>query len=330
VRRGGRAPWMGPGGAAPPASAVVTAAAVLTAGCGQVPRETCRRGAGPPPRRDGSPPAAAGGLPVSGEGPCGETSGPAGVAVWRPGGGAAGAPPQQLPQPSIPSGGTHRAGVHGLFLLRQLMGTVQSFLEAHVPTGMRLSGYGQSADPGGATSGQGRTADPGVTEEYVSFQPRSLPGGIYLAELDTAVVPGADGGSILRADAAVTWYPHWSAAEHVDPRRDRAVRIWVQLLSPRTHTVVRTVTSGAVIGRLATLVNGLPAAPYQPPGCPAIVATFRLTFVPAVRAAPRVVVSPSGCMTVGITVGGVAQPMLWGDERLIKLAMRPLRLRSLV
>jgi hypothetical protein len=77
-------------------------------------------------------------------------------------------------------------------------------------------------------------------------------------------------------------------------------------------------------------VNGLPAAPYQPPGCPAIVATFRFTLVPAVRAAPRVVVSPSGCMTVGITVGGVAQPRLWGDERLIRLAMRLLRLRSLV
>jgi hypothetical protein len=244
VRRGGRAPWMGPGGAALPASAVVTAAAVFTAGCGQVPSGDL------PPR--GRPAATQGREPAGGP-PAGSRSQARALAekllsqLELPSGARAVGPrvlpPQQLPQPSIPSGGTHRAAIYGLFLLRQPMGTVQSFLEAHVPTGMRLSGYGQSADPGGATSGQGRTADPGVTDEYVSFQPRSLPGGIYLAELDTAVVPGADGGSILRADAAVTWYPHRSAAEHVDPLRARAVRIWVQLLNPRTHTVTRTVTS---------------------------------------------------------------------------------------
>ena len=96
------------------------------------------------------------------------------------------------------------------------------------------------------------------------------PPGINGAELDTAVVPAAGGGSLLRADAAVIWYPARSAAEQVDPARYRAAVVSVTLFNPRQHTVRRTITSGGVIAGLAALVDGLYAAPYQPPNCPAI------------------------------------------------------------
>jgi len=335
VRHGGQGRWMGPGGAALLPSALVAAAAVLIAGCAQAPS------GGLPPR--GRPavaqvrePAGGGPLPPAGSGSQARAFAavllsrlalPPGAREIRPRG-----VPQMLPQPEIASGGTHRADVHQLFSLRQPMGTVDNFLKARVPAGMRLFSYSLSpaADPGPPTPG-GRTADPGSgTGESVSFQPRSLPGGIYFAELSTAVVPGANGGSLLRADAAVIWYPRRSAADHVDAARFRAVRISAALLNPRAHTVTRTFTSGAVIGRLARLLNGLPAAPYQPPSCPIIVATFRFTFVPAALAAPRVVVTPTGCLTVQVAVGGVDQRLLWGGDQLISVAMRLLGLKSLV
>jgi hypothetical protein len=335
VRRGGRARWMGPGGAALLSPAVVAAAGVLIAGCVQAPS------GGLPPR--GRPavaqvrePAGGGPLPPTGSRSQARTLAvvllsrlvlPPGAREIRPQG-----LPQLLPQPNIASGGTHRADVHWLFSLRQPMPAVQNFLEARVPAGMRLSSYSLSppSDPGPLTPG-GRTADPSsATGESVSFQPGSLPAGIYFAELSASVVPGANGGSLLRADAAVIWYPHRSTAEYLNARRFRAVRISAALLNPRAHTVTRTFTSGAVTGRLARMLNGLPAAPYQPPSRPIIVATFRFTFVPAALAAPRVVVTPTGCLTVQVAVGGVDQRLLWGGDQLISVAMRLLQLKSLV
>ncbi len=164
----------------------------------------------------------------------------------------------------------------------------------------------------------------------VSYQPRSLPAGISSAELDTAVVPAAGGGSLLRADATVTWYPARSAAERIDPARYREAVVSITMFNPGRHTVTRAITSRGTIARLAGQANGLHAAPYQPPSCPAILASYRITFVPAARPAPRVVVTPSGCLTVGVTVAGAAQPQLWGDTGLIAAAKRLLHVKSLL
>lgn len=223
--------------------------------------------------------------------------------------------PQMLRQPRIPSGGAHQVDVPRLFSLRQSTAAAQSFLEAHPPAGTRLTGYGGPGTLGVVT---------------VSFTPRSTPAGIYAAELDIAVVTGAHAGSLLRADAEAIWYPPRTAAEYLDPPRFRAVKVSGTLFNPKLHTVTRTFTSKTAIGRLAGLLNGLPAAPYQPPGCPAGLATFQFTFIPPTPAAHQVTATPSGCITVGITVAGVLQPPLWDSGTLTRAAMRLLGLKSLV
>lgn len=223
-------------------------------------------------------------------------------------------PPRLLRQPEIMFGGTHRADVYALFRLSEPPIVVQEFLQAHLPAGMTLSSHGQS----------------GVTMLTVGDAPRSLPAGISSAELGSAVVPTADGGSLLRADSAVTWYPPRSAAEWIDPARYREVVVSITIYNPRVHTVTRAITTGRAIARLAGLADGLHAAPYQPPSCPAILASYRITLVPAARPAPVVVVTPSGCMTVGVTVAGAAQPPLWGDTGLIGAAMRLLHVKSVL
>jgi hypothetical protein len=149
------------------------------------------------------------------------------------------------------------------------------------------------------------------------------------AELDVAVVPAPGGGSLVRADAEAIWYPARSAAEQADPARYRAAVVSVAMFGPRRRTVTRTITSGPWIARLARLVNSLHAAPYQPANCPAIVASYRITFVPAAPPEPRAVVTPSGCLTVGVTVAGAAQPPLWGGAGLIGAAKRLLHIKTL-
>jgi hypothetical protein len=225
--------------------------------------------------------------------------------------------PRSLRQPQIPDGGTHEADVHELLRLREPMTAVQQFLLAHVPGGMQWSGDGRGFDAGGTTM------------LSVSDGMRSPPAGIDSAEVDTAVVPAASGTTLLRADAAVIWYPARSAAERIDPARYRAAVVSITMFNPRRHTVTRAIASRRAVARLAGLANRLHAAPYQPMGCPAIVASFSITFVPAAGGFRRLVVTPSGCMTVGVAVAGAAQPPLWGDTGLIGAAKRLLRVRSL-
>jgi len=224
--------------------------------------------------------------------------------------------PALLRQPETEYGGIHSADIHRLFLLRQPMMAVQAFLKEHLPAGMRRLGSGRLADSGG------------IRMESVSFGPRSLPAGIHSAELVAAVVPAAGGGSLVRADAEAIWYPARSAAEHIDPAGYRAAVVSITMLNPRRHTVTGTFTSSRVITRLAGLVDGLHAAPDGVMNCPNMLASYRITFVPASRSAPSVVVTPSGCLTVGVTVAGAAQPALWGDTGLIHAAERLLRVKS--
>ena len=302
-------------------TAVTATAAVLLAGCGTP--------TGNPPARGGTTPAAAASArPGTGAEPtAGSRAGAQALAsrllsrlVLPPGARPVRlrALPPLLRQQPIGYGEINTAYVHRVFLLRQPMTAVQAFLKGHLPAGMRSLGSGQLTQSGG------------IDMENVSFNPRSLPAGIHSAELNTKVVPAAGGGSLMRADAAATWYPARSAAEHIDPKGYRAAVVSITMLNPRLHAVRRTFISRGVIARLAGLADGLHAAPDVPMGCPAMLASYRIVFVPASGRAPRVVVTASGCLTVGVAVAGVAQPELWGDAGLIRAAKQLLHVKSVL
>ena len=298
-------------------TAVTATAAVLLAGCGT---RTAN-----PPARDGTTPAA---VARASPGPAaGSRAGAQALAarllsslVLPPGARPVQlrALPALLRQQPVGYGEINTAYVHRVFLLRQPMTAVQAFLKGHLPAGMRSLGSGQLTQSGG------------IDMENVSFNPRSLPAGIHSAELNTKVVPAAGGGSLMRADAAATWYPARSAAEHIDPKGYRAAVVSITMFNPRLHAVRRTFISRGVIARLAGLADGLHAAPDVPMGCPAMLASYRIAFVPASGRAPRVVVTASGCLTVGVAVAGVAQPELWGDAGLIRAAKQLLHVKSVL
>jgi hypothetical protein len=300
-------------------TAVAATAVVLLAGCGaRIANLPARGGATPAATASARPEAAA-------EPAAGSRAGAQALAtrllarlVLPPGGRPVQlqALPPLLRQPPIGYGEANTAYVHRVFLLRQPMTAVQAFVKGHLPAGLRVLSSGKLTHAGG------------IGMESVSFNPRALPAGIHSAELNTDVVPAAGGGSLMRADAAATWYPVRSAGEHIDPKGYRAAVVSITMLNPGRHTVTGTFTGSRVISRLAGLANGLHAAPDVPTGCPALLASYRIAFIPASGRSPRVAVAPSGCMTVAVAVAGAAQPELWGGAGLIRAATRLLHAAS--
>jgi hypothetical protein len=311
MRRRQRAGWL----AGRRACAVILAAGVLAAGCGSVPAPVSGTAA------PGGRAAAA----VRAEYPAAGSRSQALVLarqlLWR-----LGLPPGAhrtrlpLPQGLRRTGGYAVTGavadIHRLFRLPQPVRVARSFLLAHWPAGMPVSGY---------SAVSGHTV---MAAQDVSFGLRSLPAGIDDAQLVATLVPGRRAGSLLRVDAQVIWFPPRSRAEYLDPPAYRGVTVTVQLLNPRIRTVTRTFTSRVVISRLAGLFDGLHGAPYRQWSCPGIDTTDRLEFVPARPGGHAVVVSPSQCLNVSVASGGRVQPDLWDpDDKLAAAADRLLGLK---
>jgi hypothetical protein len=209
--------------------------------------------------------------------------------------------PPSLSQPATEiAGGTASLGQHQLFALAQPMDTAAAYLAAHVPADLTPGGTGESS------------GSDGVTMREVSDMVRSLPAGIAGAQLVLTVVPATSGGSLLRADAQVIWYPPRSAAEYIDPARYHVLSITVSVYGRRPHTVRKVVTSQAFIARLAQALDRMQAEPPGVVACPADFEDYQLSFSVSAHSRPAVVVSAngSGCGGAQVTVDGRAQPAL--------------------
>lgn len=209
--------------------------------------------------------------------------------------------PPSLSQPAMEiAGGTASLDQHQLFALAQPMDTAAAYLAAHVPADLTPGGTGESSGPDG------------VTMREVSDMVRSLPAGIAGAQLVLTVVPATSGGSLLRADAQVIWYPPRSAAEYIDPARYHVLSITVSVYGRRPHTVRKVVTSQAFITRLAQALDRMQAEPPGVVACPADFEDYQLSFSVSAHSRPAVVVSAngSGCGGAQVTVDGRAQPAL--------------------
>ena len=207
--------------------------------------------------------------------------------------------PPSLSEPAVQyAGGSASLDQYRLFALTQPMATAAALLAAQVPPGLDESGTGSGSGPDGATM------------QEVDYQPRSVPAGIAGAQLVFTVVPALSGGSLLRADAQVTWYPPRTAAEYIDPARYHVLSIAVSISGRKPHTVHKVVTSHAFIARLAELLDRLQAEPPGVEACPAIWADYQVAFSVSRHSGPVVVISfnETGCGGTGITVNGRSQP----------------------
>ena len=117
--------------------------------------------------------------------------------------------------------------------------------------------------------------------------PSTVPAGIAGAQLVLTIAAASSGGSLLRADAQVIWYPPRSAAEYIDPARYHVLSITVTIFGRNPHTVHKVVTSQAFIARLAETLDRLQAEPIGTVvlpgglrGLPAVLLGIRAAAVP--------------------------------------------------
>jgi len=297
-------------GPVPGLLAMLAAVALAAAGCG-----TARQSA-PVRARSGSVPTRSAGTGL----PAGAAGGSRGVAeqmsrrllrhlVLPPGAGPIGS--RRVPgllrhPPEIIESG-HLLQRHAIFTVPRTAGWTLRYVGAHVPRGLTQTGTGQTSGPAGP--------------RYVIWSPRHLPRGLYQAELLVSVL-AAGPRTLVRADAQVVWYPPRSAAEYIRPARFSSARLSVTVINPHTRTVRRVITSRAAIAALARSLNRLPADPGLVYHCPAILAGYRITFVPAAAGQVPVAAAPDGCNGVSMTAAGTPQPGLVGGGATIALIHR--------
>jgi hypothetical protein len=222
--------------------------------------------------------------------------------------------PPSLSEPAFQyAGGADYLDLHQLFAVALTMNSVATILAAHVPPGMRGPGTGQGSGP-----------DTGPYLE-VDFTDWSLPTGISAAQLVLTIAPAGPGGSLLRADAQVMWYPPRTAAEYIDPARYHALAITVTIYGGRKlRTMHKVVTSRAVITAVAEALDLSQAEPTGTVVCPSDAESYQLAFSVSTRSRPAVEVSatPSSCGGTGITVRGQVQPSVADGGAVAALAGR--------
>ncbi len=184
-------------------------------------------------------------------------------------------------------------------------GAAFSFLEHHVP-------------PGTSAAGTGSGSGSGNSFEAVQYSLKAPPAGLKRFNMFLATLAAApNGGTLLRADAELTWYPRRSAAEYLQPAGYRSVTVTATFTSPlaraKPRTITRVLTSQAVIARLARLLDGMHATAPSTGSCPALLPQFEIVFAPkrgGNSRAASVSVSPAACRGELISTDGKPQPAL--------------------
>jgi hypothetical protein len=219
-------------------------------------------------------------------------------------------PAQQLPSlaPGQFTKSPDEVDPHRLYRLPMTMAALQAFLSAHPPADM-------SASPGGGT-----VANRGSTViQYLTWSPRSMPAGIFSAQLEGTIGSGSGGTALLAVDAQVIWYPPRTLAENFAAADFRSVTF-----AGATATgagVQRTYTSPRVIAELVQLLDGMHGNAWEPVSCPNYEPVS--AALAAAPGRPAVRVQLDGCGIYSVFVGGKAQPNLWTpDERLYGLLVR--------
>lgn len=173
---------------------------------------------------------------------------------------------------------------------------VSAFASAHPPAGTRF--FTQFL------------ASPSQTATQVDDLLTTFPPGIANGAVAVLIASGSQGGSVVRVNVIVGWYPPRSAAERVPPGM-RAVTVSVTIAAVKSRIVSRTFTSAEMVGRLAALLNGMNASPsIADRSCAALMVTYRLAFATTPGARPSLIATTGVCGTVAVVAHGTLQPLL--------------------
>ncbi len=139
--------------------------------------------------------------------------------------------------------------------------------------------------------------------------------GLDYAAFSVTLVPLSRMTMLIAAEAEVAWLPVRTRAEHLDPAGFRMVTISAQRVFGNPRRASGTLTSAAVIARLAAFLNARTPAPGAAViGWKCVPAPWDISvrFTAWHRDGPGVVATSGGCPGLDvITVNGRRQPLLW-------------------
>jgi hypothetical protein len=223
--------------------------------------------------------------------------------------------PTALQHPGF-TGAGQNVDLYRYYRLPMTMAAADTFLRGHPPAGLTFD----------------MTGTVGLGNDVLGGSLRSLPPGIAAVALEYTMATAPGGGSLLRADAQVMFYPPRSAAEYLNPVSFRSVTVSAARWDSTVPAIRRTIASRREIAMLAGLVNGLPV---RPPGsligCPFIggnMVFYQLEFTPVSKTGPAVVVKPDGCLSDLVSAGGGTQPPLQDADTVTNAAARLLKAGS--
>lgn len=162
-----------------------------------------------------------------------------------------------------------------------------------------------------------------VLERSLAWQLAPLPPGVIQATLAYGFVPIGSSRTGLRVDAEVIWRPPRPRGSLIAPSDRYATLTWVRLGTSSERGVV-AISDRAILLRLITAVNGLPAVPGGVESCPASLLQTTLRFYSKRGDAPAAVLSYSGCDQFTLTSPGgevllAAGPVLGMESNLIEI-----------
>jgi hypothetical protein len=188
---------------------------------------------------------------------------------------------------------------HAWWVVPETTQAVLQYVKDHPPPGSSPGFSGGSVVPG----------KPTVTAS--GFQWPAIPGQLSIRWLIVAVAQLTDGSTGVRADSEVVWITPRPPSERIPATARRVV-----VTDSRGGTLVQgpiTITSRAMVAKLVSLLNRLPA--WQPGvySCPADFGwRIRLAFYADRRSSPIAVaaIDPNGCGVVRLALAGKALPAL--------------------
>lgn len=206
-----------------------------------------------------------------------------------------------LAKPQSRPGIGHLIDRHRFWRVPEIPAALIGWLRRHPPGGTRLSTWGSGGNRGVAS----------VWMRGYSY--RTLPQGIYKAELDFAIAAAKGGGSAVRVDSFAAGLVPRPAWEHV-PSSVAKVAISVRRYDGRRSYSVARVSDPALVRRLVRTFNGFEIA--QPGavviGCPPITgATPQLGFRFLSATGDQLAeATESACAGLKFAVGGRSGPAL--------------------
>src|SRR5258708_7430832 len=119
----------------------------------------------------------------------------------------------RLLRPMLPDELGDVVRVRAFYRVAMPMSAVRRFLIRRTPPTLRPGDNARLGHAGAALA------------EYLTYVPRDLPAHFSGAALAVAIAPSSHGGSVLRADAQVAFYPKRSSAEYIRAAHYRSVTL---------------------------------------------------------------------------------------------------------